>query len=76
MAVGQPAGASLVEKIDVFNEQAEERDDDLKDNKRRTGFNSSVETTGGFFHETHGCGSFLWTSFKKEGCGKRRDANG
>lgn len=34
-AVLQPAGASLVEKVDVFNEQAEERDDDLEDSRER-----------------------------------------
>lgn len=35
MAVGQPAGAALVQEVDVFNEQTEERDDDLQDKQKQ-----------------------------------------
>lgn len=31
----QPVGTSLVEEVDVFNEQAKERDDNLQDNRKR-----------------------------------------
>lgn len=35
MAAGQPAGAALVKEVDIFNEQTEERDDDLQDKQKR-----------------------------------------
>lgn len=57
MAVGQPAGTALVQEVDVFNEQAEERDDDLQDKEERDGvidmskcvksFSSFRELSGG-----------------------------
>lgn len=34
-SVLQPVGAALVQEVDVFDEQAEERDDDLRERKRR-----------------------------------------
>lgn len=39
VAVLQPVGTSLVEEVDVFYEQAEERDDNLQGNGKRKGFN-------------------------------------
>lgn len=38
MAILQPVGTSLVEEVDVFYEQAEERDDNLQENQKRKGF--------------------------------------
>lgn len=37
VAVRQPASTALVQEVDVFNEQAEERDDDLEDKQDRDG---------------------------------------
>lgn len=45
MAVGQPTGAALVQEVDIFNEQTEERDDDLQDKQKR----------GSYFRETCVC---------------------
>lgn len=42
MAIGQPAGTALVQEVDIFNEQTEERDDDLQDKQKR----------GSYFRET------------------------
>lgn len=43
MAVLQPVGTSLIEEVDVFYEQAEERDDNLQGNRNRKGFNISEQ---------------------------------
>lgn len=43
VAVLQPVGTSLVEEVDVFYEQAEERDDNLQGNRNRKGFNISEQ---------------------------------
>lgn len=43
VAVLQPVGTSLVEEVDVFYEQAEERDDNLQGNGNRKGFNISEQ---------------------------------
>ena len=48
----QPVGTSLVEEVEVFYEQAEERDDNLQDNRKRKGFNFAEKMQGGF-HMTH-----------------------
>ncbi len=42
----QPVGTALVEEVDVFDEQAEERDDNLQDNRKRKGidFTGQVRT--------------------------------
>lgn len=57
MAVRQPAGTTLVQEVDVFNEQAEERDYDLEGKQDRDGvidmsgcvksFSSFRELSGG-----------------------------
>lgn len=44
MAIRQPAGTALVQEVDVFNEQAEERDDDLEDKQDRDGV---IDRSGG-----------------------------
>lgn len=43
VAVLQPVGTSLIEEVDVFYEQAEERDDNLQGNRNRKGFNISEQ---------------------------------
>ena len=43
MSALQPVGTSLVQEVDVFDEQAEERDDDLQQQKEK-GF---ISLTGG-----------------------------
>lgn len=43
VAVLQPVGTSLVEEVDVFYEQAEERDDNLQGNGNTKGFNISEQ---------------------------------
>lgn len=42
VAVGQPAGAALVQEVDIFNEQTEERDDDLQVKQKRELFQRNV----------------------------------
>lgn len=43
VAVLQPVGTSLIEEVEVFYEQAEERDDNLQGNRNRKGFNISEQ---------------------------------
>lgn len=58
MAVRQPAGTALVQEVDVFNEQAEERDDDLEDQQDtdgvidRSGWEKSFSSFRGTFWGT------------------------
>lgn len=54
MAILQPVGTSLVEEVDVFYEQAEERDDNLQENQKRKGFHFTERCEGGF-HMTQVC---------------------
>lgn len=35
MSVFQPVDTALVEEVDVFNEEAEERDDNLQESRRK-----------------------------------------
>lgn len=35
MSVFQPVDTALVEEVEVFNEEAEERDDNLQDSRRK-----------------------------------------
>lgn len=37
VSIGQPGGAALVQEVDVFNEEAEERDHDLVGRNTRSG---------------------------------------
>lgn len=74
VAVLQPVDASLVEEVNIFDEQTEERDDNLQDNPRRKRFGVKVD-----FHMTLACDlkkhrikgrittkSSSWRSFPRE----------
>lgn len=52
MPILQPVGTALVQEVDIFDEQAEERDDDLQD-ERKEGFEFSAG--GGFPHDSQVC---------------------
>lgn len=67
MPILQPVGTSLVEEVDVFNEQAEERDDDLQDSRKRKGVISRRQCGGGFPCDSQMCVCGLYTQIQREG---------
>lgn len=56
VATLQPVGTSFVEEVDVFNEQAEERDDNLQDSRKRKGVIWQRQCWGGFPCDSPVCG--------------------
>lgn len=48
VSVRQPVGTALIEEVDVFYEQAEERDDNLQDNRKRKGLHFIEKMWGEF----------------------------
>lgn len=67
MPILQPVGTPLVEEIDVFYEQAEERDDNLQRQQKEKGISFQWEDAEGNFHMTQRCAVCINNQFKGRG---------
>lgn len=67
MPVLQPVGTPLVEEIDVFYEQAEERDDNLQRQQKEKEISFQWEDAEGDFHTTQKVCSLYKHRFKGRG---------